>query len=609
MKTILSKTKQEEVQNMKKWSIPVIIAILALLIPLTSTIANAQDETGLSVNKSADLSSAAVGDTITYTYTITNTDNVTIENISLQDDKLGLISDNITLAPDENITATATYTVVEADLPGPLVNTAIISGTDPEGNTVTANTTASVDLTYTASLQLTKVADPTSAAVGDIITYTYTINNTGNVTINGLSLEDDPLGSIDLGGQTSISAGENITATATYTVVEADLPGPLVNTAIISGTDPGENPVTDNATSSVELTSPPPDEVPAIEVTKSADKTTASTGDTITYTYTVANTDNVTISNISLEDDKLGPISDNITLAPGENITVTATYTVSEGDLEQGSIVNKATATGTEPDGNPVTANDRATVELYKSGLQVTKEADRETASFMETITYTYTITNTGNVSLSNVTLADDKIPEVSLSSDNVTLTPGESVTATGTHTVSIGDFLLKNTIVNTADVTGVDPQGKLVTASDTATVSISKTLFWKRDILQQSGVPGKGIEKAPGLQKPFNPKSQAAEHAGKKDKPTTPEQLQIRESTKNQGIEQQLQIQPEVENEAGSGQATQNDDETGPSKGQLKKNQSTDNQTQEQQATTGNSQNKPDKDKPKKNPKVGNKP
>jgi uncharacterized repeat protein (TIGR01451 family) len=453
-------------------------------------------------------------------------------------------------------------------------------------------------------ISISKSADLTSATVGDTITYTYTISNSENITLENISLVDDIIGSIDLGGQTSIAAGGNMTATATYIVVEADLPGPLVNTATISGTDPEGNPVTDNATASVELTSQPSEETPAIEVTKSADKATASSGDTITYTYTITNTDNVTISNISLEDDKLGPISDNITLAPGKNITATATYTVSEGDLEQGSIVNKATATGTDPDGNPVTANDTATVELYKSGIQVTKEADRETASFMETITYTYTITNTGNVPLSNVTLADDKIPEVSLS-DNVTLAPGESVTATGTHTVSIGDFLMKSTIVNTADVTGVDPQGKLVTASDTATVSISKTLFWKRDILQQSGVPGKGIEKAPGLQKPFNPKSQAAEHAGKKDKPT-PEQLQIRESVENQGTEQQLQIQVEVENEAGSGQATQNDDEAGPGKGQIKKNWSSDNQTQEQEATRGNSQNKPDNGKPKKNPKAG---
>ena len=40
-----------------------------------------------------------------------------------------------------------------------------------------------------------------------------------------------------------------------------------------------------------------------------------------------------------------------------------------------------------------------------------------------------------------------------------------------------------------------------------------------KNDILMESGVPGKGVENAPGLQKLFNPKSQAAEHAGQKKK------------------------------------------------------------------------------------------
>ncbi len=38
-----------------------------------------------------------------------------------------------------------------------------------------------------------------------------------------------------------------------------------------------------------------------------------------------------------------------------------------------------------------------------------------------------------------------------------------------------------------------------------------------KSDILINSGVPGKGLENAPGLDKPFNPKSQAGENAGKK--------------------------------------------------------------------------------------------
>jgi len=71
---------------MKRWSILALIAIFALLMPVSTAGVSAQDE--LSLSKSADLTSAALGDTITYTYTITNTDNVTIENIYLEDDEL-----------------------------------------------------------------------------------------------------------------------------------------------------------------------------------------------------------------------------------------------------------------------------------------------------------------------------------------------------------------------------------------------------------------------------------------------------------------------------------------------------------------------------------------
>ncbi|MGA7677387.1 MAG: hypothetical protein WCA51_03325, partial [Dehalococcoidia bacterium] len=359
----------------------------------------------------------------------------------------------------------------------------------------------------------------------------------------------------------------------------------------------------------------------------------ASPHETITYTYTIVNTDNVTVNNITLEDDKLGPIDlgEQTSLDAGATITATATYTVAETDLP-GPLVNTATVSGTDLDGNPITDDVSLSVPLTSSAsasLQLTKTADKTSASFGDNITYTYTITNTGNATVSNVTLVDDKLGKISLGgsdnitlaccrpnhslpwqkyhlylhhhqhgggSDNITLAPGDTVTATATHTVSFFDLPRGSTIVNKATVKGTDPTGKRVTASATATVSINKTFPWKRDILKQSGVPDKGIDKAPGLQKPFNPKSQAAEHVCKKDKPKTPEQLQIRERLENQSTEDQLRIRLEVEN-AGSVQAIQGDVEARPGKWQLMKNCNTDNQTWEY-ATTGNCH-KPDKDKP----------
>jgi hypothetical protein len=382
----VEKPHKEEFQDMKKWSIPVIVAIVALLMPVSTASVSAQGE--LNISKSANLTLATVGDNITYTYTITNNaDNVTISNISLVDDKLGSINlgGQASLSAGENITATAIYTVVEDDLPGPLLNTATVSGTDPDGNTVTTTTAATVDLTYTAALQLTKTADPSPAAPYKTITYTYTITNNGNVTTDNLSLQDNKLGEISL-TDTTLAPGESLTTTATYTVITADLPGPIVNTATVNGTD---------------------------------------------------------------------------------------------------------------PDGAVISAT-------------------------------------TGPISVS---------------------------------------------------------------------LCINKWLLFKAEILKLMGVQGKGIEKAPGLQKPFNPKSQAAEHAGKKDKPKTLEQLQIRERVENPSTENQLRIRLEVEN-AGSVQATQGDDEAKPGKWQLIKNYNTDNQTREYE-TTGNCP-KPDKDKPNNKSKTG---
>lgn len=188
-----------------------------------------------------------------------------------------------------------------------------------------------------------------------------------------------------------------------------------------------------------------------------------------------------------------------------------------------------------------VTAQDEA-------GLSISKSADLTSAAAGETITYTYTISNSDNITIENISLQDDKLGEISLT--DTTLAQGESLTATATYTVAISD--LPGPIVNAATVTGIDPDGTLVSAT-TEPVSVSlyinKSLLTKAEILKLNGVPGKGILNAPGLQKLFNPKSQAAEHAGKKDK--AKEQLRIRQMTENQGaVEGRIKIEQKVKNQ-----------------------------------------------------------
>lgn len=168
------------------------------------------------------------------------------------------------------------------------------------------------------------------------------------------------------------------------------------------------------------------------------------------------------------------------------------------------------------------------------ASISIDKSADKNSAQLGDTITYTFTIANSGNVTISNLSLEDDMLGEINL--DEVTsLSPGENIAATATYTVTIAD--LPGPIINTANVTGMYADGRSILAvSDQVSVSltIDKTLLTKAEILKLSGVPGKGIDTAPGLQKPFNPKSQAAEHAGKKDRDNEEEQLQIRQRMEN---------------------------------------------------------------------------
>ena len=422
----------------------------------------------MSVAKVPSSTTARVGESITYTYTVNNTGSITINALSLSDDKLGgVATDRTTLAPGESAIGTIAYTILEGDLPGPLTNIVTAAATDSLKQPVTATASATVALTYTASLDVSKVPSSTTAVVGDQVTYTYTVTNTGNVTLSGLALSDDKIGAITP-AKTSLASGETTTATATYTVLEGDLPGPLTNTVTVTATDSQDQPVTTTATATVTLTY-----TASMSVTKVPSSTTAAVGEQVTYTYTVTNTGNVTLSGLTLSDDKIGTITPaQTTLASGETTTVTGTYTVLEGDLP-GPLTNTVTVTATDSQNQPVTTTQTATVDLtYVTKLEVAKVASTATAAVGSTITYNYTVKNTGTVTIDGLTMTDDKLGTVAL--DSNTLAPGASANGSATHLVVEAD--LPGPLTNIVTVSGTDRQNNAASASATATVALTYT-------------------------------------------------------------------------------------------------------------------------------------
>nr|WP_304650995.1 SpaA isopeptide-forming pilin-related protein [Tessaracoccus sp. ZS01] len=446
--------------------------------------------------KTADVESYdAVGDVITYTFVATNTGNVTLTDVVITDPLPNLSAltcdpaQPTTLVPGASIECSVTYTVTQADLDaGSVDNTATTVGTPPEGENVTDSDDETVPATQSPAIELTKDADvATYDAVGDVITYTFVATNTGNVTLTDVVITD-PLPNLsaltcDPAQPTTLVPGASIECSVTYTVTQADLDaGSVDNTATTVGTPPeGEN-VTDSDDETVPAT-----QSPAIELTKDADVATYdAVGDVITYTFVATNTGNVTLTDVVITDPlpNLSALTCDpaqpTTLAPGASIECSATYTVTQADLDAGSVDNTATTVGTPPEGENVTDTDDETVPATQSpAIELTKDADVATYDAVgDVITYTFVATNTGNVTLTDVVITDP-LPNLSaLTCDPAqptTLAPGASMECSATYTVTQAD-LDNGSVDNTATTEGTPPAGEPVTDTDDETVPATQS-------------------------------------------------------------------------------------------------------------------------------------
>jgi uncharacterized repeat protein (TIGR01451 family) len=211
----------------------------------------------MEVTMAADRSSASVGDNVSYSYKVVNTGEVALSSLILTDSELGgIVLSSTTLAPEATLTAKAVRTIMASDLPGPLLSAATVTGQNPSAQAVTA-TSAEVSVALNplaSSVEVSVSSDRASASVGDNVTYTYAVVNTGQSNLTGIVLTDSKLGAITL-SVNSLASQASLTAAAIHTVVATDLPGPLVTSATVMATGGSGQAVTVNSAAvSVRLT-------------------------------------------------------------------------------------------------------------------------------------------------------------------------------------------------------------------------------------------------------------------------------------------------------------------------------------------------------------------
>ncbi|WP_455429738.1 DUF7507 domain-containing protein [Myroides albus] len=223
-------------------------------------------------------------------------------------------------------------------------------------------------------------------------------------------------------------------------------------------------------------------------------------GGVIRYTIKVTNTGNTLLTNIEVTDPKLPDFKATIaSLLPGElkEFSVNTDYVITQADIERGGVFNQAVGKGNIPTG-PVTGKSKPTIPVDKEdpnypledpaykdcetctvtileqqpSITLVKvgvvDEDADTSKGNGVINYTFTITNTGNVSLTLKDFKDSKIPKFTPvfteGQGTGSLEVGKTWTATATYTITDTDVDAEK-VENRAEVTGTAPKGKTTTA------------------------------------------------------------------------------------------------------------------------------------------------
>ena len=389
---------------------------------------------GLTVAKTSSPAGPAAlhaGQSVTYSFAVTNAGNVTLTGIDVSETAFSgsgtapvVTCPVTTLAPAAQTTCTAGYVLTQDDVDaGSVANTATASGTPPTGPSSTSPpSTATLVITEGPDLTVVKSsspAGPAALAVGSSLAYSFLVTNTGNVALADVTVNEGAFtGSGTLSsvscplGASSLAPGDAITCAASYVITQADIDaGSVANTATATGTPTsGSEHTSAPSTTTLVLTAGP-----ALTLVKSASPAgpgSYAVGQTITYSFLATNTGNVTLTGVTPVESafsgagtlsSLSCPSGAASLAPGATVTCTATYDLVQSDVDAGSVTNTATVTAAPPTGAAVSSppSSSSVTISWGAALTVSKTVSPAGPGVFaagQSLTYSLVVTNIGNV-------------------------------------------------------------------------------------------------------------------------------------------------------------------------------------------------------------------
>ncbi len=370
----------------------------------------------ISLEKVADISALQdppePGDAIRYQFTVCNTGDLILSDINVIDPTINLTGIGLaTLLPGtcDETSFEGNYVISSTDIAlGFVENTALVTSTDPDDNVIDDRSDDPFDLENVDPNGDGNPDDPTIVlleavpqielfktgrvlsdcpSVGNLITYTFEVCNTGNIDLSGITVTDDIV--TVMGGPLSLISGacNNTSFVASYALTQEDIDlGFVENTATTQGMDANGTIVSDvsddpNDLSDVDIEGDgeADDVTETLIIQKGEIRLTktgtfndesgdgiAQLGETVSYTFVVENIGNVTLTDVLVNDPLVSVVGDAIAVLPVggvDSLTFTGEYTLVNPDIEIALVDNTASVTANAPNGQVVDNTSDSRVE------------------------------------------------------------------------------------------------------------------------------------------------------------------------------------------------------------------------------------------------------
>jgi uncharacterized repeat protein (TIGR01451 family) len=389
---------------------------------------------GITVTEVCPITPGVSGGSSSFSGVVRNSGNITLNNVMVISDRPApntVVFTVASLAPGASANYSGNFTV-------PLnvcsVATAVrATGNDScSGAAVTNTATATCPITTTPAIAVTLACPATPVATGGLITYTGTVRNSGNVTLNNVTIVNNQASPSTVLTVPSLAPGASEDFTASFTAPTDACS--VSSTVTASGSDNcGGTVVNNSASATCTLAT-----TPRITITQICPPGPSGLGGLLTYSGTVMNAGNITLTNVVVTNDRTGasPVFTVATLAPGASANFTGSYTVptTSGCAIASTLTanarDKCTAT-------LVTANATATCPVQGApNIAVTLACPVTPTSLGGLLTFSGTVRNAGNVTVTNVVVRRDAPAPNTVVFSVPSLAPGASANFSGSYSV-----------------------------------------------------------------------------------------------------------------------------------------------------------------------------